>query len=109
MTQKTKSRKAKQRKIALERVERLIDFASSIFDRRPELSHRHAELAWKLKTRYNLRLPNHLNRKICRKCHAFWAPGATCRVRLQSSHPPHVVITCLKCGYKKRIPYKARG
>ncbi|KXA95733.1 hypothetical protein AKJ65_00960 [candidate division MSBL1 archaeon SCGC-AAA259E19] len=94
------------KKIALERVERLLDFASSVFKRRPDLAHRYAELAWKIKTRYNLRLPRRFKRKFCRKCQSFWAPGETCRVRLRPSSPPHLAITCLKCGYVQRIPYK---
>lgn len=106
MTRKLRGGKAKQREIALERIERLLKFASSILDNQTELAHRHAELAWKLKTRYNLELPNNLKLKICRKCHAFWVPGRTCRVRLHSNHTPHITMTCEKCGYMKRIPYK---
>lgn len=99
---------AKVKKIALERIERLLDFASKIFKERPELAHRYAELVWKIKTRYNLKLPQRLKRKFCKKCQSFWVPGKTCRVRLKSSRPPHVVINCLECGYEKRIPYKDR-
>lgn len=94
--------------IARERVERLLDFAGEIFDRRPKLAHRYAELAWKIKTRYNLRLPQRLKRKFCRKCQSFWVPGKTCRVRLRSSGPPHLVVTCLECGYERKVPYKKK-
>lgn len=100
------NRKSDLKSIALERVERLLGFASSIFGRRPDLAHRHAELAWKIKTRYNLRLPNRLKRKFCRKCQSFWVPGKTYRVRLRSSRSPHITITCLECGHAKRITYK---
>lgn len=102
---KERGRKAQQRKIARERVERLLDLASSMFDRRPELSHRYAELAWRIKTRHNLRLPRDLSLKFCKKCHSFWLPGSTCRVRLRPSSSPHIAITCLRCGYVRRIPY----
>lgn len=100
-------RKAERAKIALERVERLLELAGEAFGERPELSHRYAELAWGLKTRYNLRLPARLKRKICRKCRAFWVPGATCRVRTRPKRG-HVVITCLRCGYQRRVPYRPR-
>jgi len=93
-----------RRKIATERIERLLQLAEEAFDRRPELSHRYAELAWKLKTRYNVRLPPELKRKFCRKCRAFWVPGVTCRVRVRPKRK-HVVTTCLRCGYQRRIPY----
>lgn len=97
--------KSELKRIGKERVERLLDLASSVFDRRPELAHRYAELAWKIKTRYNLRLPKELKRKFCRRCQTFWVPGETCRVRLRSPNPPRIVITCLECGYKRRVPY----
>jgi ribonuclease P protein subunit RPR2 len=100
-------KKAERKKIALERAERLLELADEAFRERPELSHRYAELAWKLKTRYRLRLPPRLKRKICRKCRAFWVPGATCRVRTRAKRE-HVVITCLRCGYQRRVPYRPR-
>lgn len=95
-------------KIALERVESLIELASSTFEKRPELAHKYIELAWKIKTSYNLKLPKFLKRKFCRKCRTLWVPGRTCRVRIRSSRPPHIAITCLECGRVKRIPYKNR-
>ncbi len=98
-------KKRKLKSIALERVKRLLDFASKIFKENPELAHRYAEMAWKLKTRYNLKLPKPLKLKICRKCQKLWVPGKTCRVRLRSNQP-YMSITCLNCGYIKRIPYK---
>lgn len=102
------SSKAEVRSIAMERVERLIDLASDVYDSRPELAHRYVELAWRIKTRYNLSLPSRLKRKFCRKCLSLWVPGVTCRVRLRPSRPPHMAVTCLECGRVWRIPYKRR-
>lgn len=98
-------KKSKIESIAMERVESLLDFASSIYKKRPDLANRYAELAWKIKTRYNLVLPRSLKMRLCRKCQTFWVPGETCRVRLRSSRPSRIVITCLNCGHKRRIPY----
>ncbi|MEW6593018.1 MAG: ribonuclease P [Candidatus Hadarchaeota archaeon] len=89
------------KKIAMERVERLFQMAENEFKMRPELSDRYVKLAWNIKTKYNLRLPAHLKRKFCRKCLAFWKPGASCRVRVRAGR---VVITCLKCGRVVRLP-----
>lgn len=89
----------KVEEIALERVEKLINMATSVFEERPELAHRYVELAWKIKTSYNLRLPKELKLKFCRKCQSLWVPSETCRFRLRSSR---IVITCLECGYEKR-------
>ncbi|MEW6221891.1 MAG: ribonuclease P [Candidatus Hadarchaeota archaeon] len=88
------------KKIAMERVERLFELAEGEFKMRPELSDRYVRLAWNIKTRYNLRLPAHLKRKFCRKCFSFWRPGVSCRVRVRSGR---VVITCLKCGRIVRL------
>jgi ribonuclease P protein subunit RPR2 len=89
------------RAIAAERVERLFDLADASFPDRPELSDRYVRLAWRLKTKYNLRLPPHLRRKFCRKCLSFWKPGVSCRVRVRRGD---VTITCLRCGRVTRLP-----
>lgn len=91
--------------IAMERVGRLLDLASSMYAERPELAHRYVELAWSIKTKYNLKLSSELKRKFCRKCRSFWVPGETCRVRLKSKGSPYILIKCLECGHEKRIPY----
>ncbi len=90
--------------LAFERVERLLTLAEEAFAARPDLSDRYVRLAWKLKTRYNLRLPRSLGMKFCRKCFSFWRPGASCRVRVKSGM---VTITCLRCGRIRRLPYRA--
>ena len=110
MVRRDQSRKIRlaRESIAMERVKRLLELADEEFSKRPYLSHRYAKLAWMLKTRYRLRFPPSLNRKICRKCQSFLVPGSTCRVRARSKRPPHVAITCLKCGHLKRVPYKGR-
>lgn len=101
----TQEWKAEHKRIATERVERLFELAEGIFSKRPELADRYVQLAWRLKTRYNLRLPPHLKRKFCRKCLSFWRPGVSCRVRVQSGC---VFITCLRCGRITRLPYKPK-
>ncbi|MEM3421913.1 MAG: hypothetical protein QW835_05565 [Candidatus Hadarchaeum sp.] len=93
------------RGLALERVSRLFDHAESIFAKNPELADRYIRAAWKLKTRYNLRLPRDIRLKFCRKCLCFWKPGVTCRVRVK---PKMIVITCLRCGRVKRLPYGSK-
>ncbi len=95
-------RTVKMEKIAMERVKKLLKMADSIFEENPKLANRYVELAWKIKTRYNLRLSREFKIKFCRKCRSFLVPGETCRFRFRSSR---MVITCLECGYEKRIPY----
>lgn len=93
------------REIAAERIERLFELADAIFSRRPELADRYVQLAWRLKTKYGLKLRRALKRKFCRKCRSFWKPGVSCRVRTQSGR---VVMTCLRCGNITRLPYKPK-
>ncbi len=93
------------RKLAKKRIEYLLDLAGQVFKQHPERADRYVKLSWKIKTRYNVRLPAYLKRKFCRKCLSFWVPGSTCRVRL---HSGRVNITCLKCGRVVRLPYRPR-
>jgi len=95
--------------IAAERVDRLFELAEQVFGKRPSLADRYVRLAWRLATRYNLRMPPHLKRKFCRKCLSFWRPGITCRVRTRSRPSPSIVITCLRCGHRTRVPYRRKG
>lgn len=88
--------------IATERVERLFQQAEEVFGTSPELSDRYVKMAWKIKSKYNLKLPKEVKRKFCRKCLSFWRPGATSRVRKARGR---VVVTCLKCGRVYSFPH----
>jgi len=91
--------------IAAERIERLFELAEKAFEKHPELSDRYVKLAWKISTRYNVRLPTALKRKFCRKCLSFLRPGISCRVRIQSGC---VTTACLRCGHVARLLYKPK-
>lgn len=93
------------RELALERVTLLFDQAERIFAKNSELADRYVRAAWRLKTRYNLRLPRDIRLKFCRKCLCYWKPGITCRVRVKSKT---IIITCLRCGRVKRLPYGSK-
>ncbi|MEM2908023.1 MAG: hypothetical protein QXP65_02325 [Candidatus Hadarchaeales archaeon] len=92
--------------IAAERIDRLFELAERVFRERPALADRYVQLAWRLATRYNLRMPAHLRRKFCRKCLSFLKPGVSCRVRTRPRPSPSIVITCLRCGHRTRVPVK---
>lgn len=99
--------KAENKAIAAERIERLFELAEQVSSRRPELANRYVRLAWRLATRYNVRLPPRLKGKFCRKCMTFLKPSVSCRVRTRPK-PPCIIITCLRCGHQMRIPYGKR-
>ena len=91
--------------IAAERIQRLFELADETFGKNQALADRYVKLAWRLKTRYTIKLPPHLKRKFCKKCLSFWKPSVTCRVRIRSGC---VTIACLRCGHVARLPYKPR-
>jgi len=91
--------------IAVERIRCLFELAEEAFEKHPELADRYVKHAWRIMTRYNVRLPRDLKRKFCRKCLSFWRPSASCRVRIK---PSYVIITCLRCGHQIRLPFKPK-
>jgi len=93
-----KKSKQKQKDIALERIKVLFKEAA----KRPEFAKRYMVLAKKLRTRYKVKLPRELARRVCKKCNAFLVPNKNCRVRTKNCH---VVYTCLECGNIMRFPY----
>ena len=94
------------RKIALERMQILIDNAISNARTNPELSQRHAQLARRISTKYNIRMPYVLRIVFCKKCKSFIAPGINSKIRLGRASVKSIRITCNLCGhtYRKIIP-----
>ena len=94
------------RKIALERMQILIDNAISNARTNPELSQRHAQLARRISTKYNIRMPYILRIVFCKKCKSFIAPGINSKIRLGRASVKSIRITCNFCGhtYRKIIP-----
>ncbi|MEM2300192.1 MAG: ribonuclease P protein component 4 [Candidatus Hadarchaeales archaeon] len=93
----------KWKKIALERIERLLDLAEEIYESNPQLAERYVQLAWKIKTRYTIRFSKILKRRFCKKCFSIWIPGKTVRVRIKRGI---IIWSCLSCGRVYRIPFK---
>lgn len=97
-------RRRKVEDLALQRIVRLFEAASEVYHRCPEVADRYVELARRISMRCRVRIPKPLRRRFCHNCYCFLVPGANCRVRLSPRRSPHVVVTCLKCGYIHRIP-----
>ncbi len=94
-----------QREIARERIQILFRLAEEEFSNdRKDLANRYVELARKISTRCNVRIPRELKRRFCRKCLAYLKPGVNARVRIRSEKK-YVLVTCLECGNKMRYPY----
>ncbi len=96
------------RKIALERMEILINIAISNARTNPELSQRQAQLARRISTRHNIRMPYDLRIVFCKKCKSFIAPGINSKIRLGRTSVKAIRISCNLCGhtYRKIISQK---
>ena len=94
------------RKIALERMQILIDNAITNARIDPELSQRQAFLARRISTRYKIRMPFDLRIVFCKKCKSFIAPGINSRIRIGRASVKSIRISCNLCGhtYRKIIP-----
>ena len=97
------------RKIALERMEILISNAMSNARTNPELSQRQAQLARRISTRHNIRMPYDLRMVFCKKCKSFIAPGINSKIRLGRASVKAIRISCNLCGhtYRKIISHSS--
>jgi ribonuclease P protein subunit RPR2 len=91
------------KKIANQRIKVLIQQAKSVYSSNPKLSSRYIETARKIAMATRMRLPLIYKRQICKNCNTLLVQGDNCRVRLRQRREPHIVISCLNCGHKKRI------
>ena len=98
------------KRVALRRVQTLFRLAREIAHEDFSLAQRYVDIARRIAMAAQVRLPKELRRQVCRHCKRFILPGVNCRVRIRQRREPHVVITCLNCGGKMRIPLrKKRG
>ncbi len=97
-----KREKKLERRIAMERIKRLFEIMESTEDY--ELARRYVELARKIAMKYRIKLPKEYKLKFCKKCLYPYREGRF-RVRIAKSR---VIITCLNCGYVRRIPIRPR-
>jgi ribonuclease P protein subunit RPR2 len=89
-------------KIAMERMQILIDNAISNARINPELSQRQASIARRISTKYKIRMPYNLRMVFCKKCKSFIAPGINSRIRLGRTSVKSIRISCNLCGHTYR-------
>ena len=96
MPRRTGRRTKSQEKIAIDRINKLLDLArKSSHDKEYDQSKRFVELALLISKRYNQRLTKTQKLQICRKCNSF-LDSNTSKNRLSSKG--WKIITCLDCG-----------
>lgn len=72
-----------------------------------EQASRLGSLIKELSLRTRVRMPKRLKRGLCKNCNLPLIPGITSRVRLRSQGGfSYRVLTCLRCGWMHRYPYK---
>lgn len=87
-----------EREIARERVTRLVELAEkALVGGRADRAARYGELAWRVKTTYQLR-GTAIDGRRCRACGAFFGAGNS-RVRIREGVR---IVTCLACGAVRR-------
>lgn len=103
MKRKHITKPAKQRKIALERINILFNEAKKIFNEEPKLADRYVQLARKISMKYKVKIPPNFKRRFCKNCHKYLVPGINVRIR---THKGHMVYYCLNCKHHMRVVYK---
>jgi ribonuclease P protein subunit RPR2 len=89
-------------KIAMERMQILIDNAISNARTDPELSQRQASIARRISSKYKIRMPYDLRIVFCKKCKSFIAPGINSKIRLGRASVKSIRISCNFCGHTYR-------
>jgi ribonuclease P protein subunit RPR2 len=89
-------------KIAMERMQILVDNAIANARIDPELSQHQASIARRISTKYKIRMPYFLRMVFCKKCKSFIAPGINSRIRLGRTSVKSIRISCNLCGHTYR-------
>ena len=96
------------KEIARHRIRVLFEQAEAVHAKSPTLSDRYAQSARRIAMAAKIRLSPNFRRRVCKKCRAFLVYGENCRVRVRVEREPHVVITCLNCGWHRRLPFRKK-
>ncbi len=94
--------RSRQRKIARERIAKLLSMAARQIPERPERARRYVRLSRKISMRCKVRFPGPWKRRICQRCDLPLIPGTNCTIRVRQGR---VNITCQGCGMVHRYPY----
>ncbi len=91
------------KQIAQQRIDILFEQAEAVSKTNPALAADYVRSAQKVAMSARFPLPPQYKRRICKHCGALLVDGFNCRVRIQQKREPHLVVTCLNCGYNSRI------
>jgi RNase P subunit RPR2 len=94
------------KQIAQQRIAILFEQANLIGKTNPALATKYIKTAQKIAMAARLPINQKYKRHICKHCKTLLITGHNNRVRIQQKREPHIVATCLNCGYTSRIPIK---
>jgi len=80
----------------------LTESAVTLSHTNPAVAREQADLARKVKLKFNVRLDTSLTRFTCRGCKGLIVPGVNARVRLGHGKVTILRVTCLDCGHVNR-------
>ncbi len=100
-----KREKKLERRVAEERIKKLLEMAEEKKFDNYDLSRRYIELARKIAMKYRIKIPREQKRKFCKKCLYPYRHDRV-RVRIKKGR---VIVTCLNCGYVRRFPVCKRS
>jgi ribonuclease P protein subunit RPR2 len=91
------------KQIAQHRIDTLFAQAETIVKTNPQLASEYVKTAQKVAMSARFPLPPKYKRRICKHCGTLFVAGYNCRTRIQQRREPHIVVTCLNCGYHLRV------
>ena len=94
--------KSKQKKIASERIEILLDQAKKTFKKSKSLANRYVFLARKLSMKYKVKIPRELKRLYCKHCYKFLSPKNK-RIKNKT-----IIYHCPNCKKISRYPFNKK-
>ncbi len=97
-------------KLALERIEFLMERAVEIYSKNSDLANKYVDLVRKYSMSSKARIPIKYKKIICKKCKKLLIPGVSSRHRIQSrkKRGSRYVVTCLNCNNTVHIFFKQK-
>ncbi|MCF7860818.1 hypothetical protein K9M79_01115 [Candidatus Woesearchaeota archaeon] len=101
MPKTTKFKTQKHKKIALNRIKALFDYASGLKPEDNVLADRYVYLARRIAMKYKLHIPAQLKKRYCPYCYSYRFFADNARVRTKNNR---LIISCYNCRKHYRFP-----
>jgi ribonuclease P protein subunit RPR2 len=96
------------KQIAQQRIDILFKQAETVGKTNSQQATKYVKTAQKVAMSARFPLPPKYKHRVCKHCNTLLITGFNCRTRTQQKRSPHIVVTCLNCGYHLRIPIKQK-